>query len=471
MPVDVPAQARVGSTIAGKYRVLGVIGSGGMGSVFRAENAFTGRRVALKILRNELVSSPDLLRRFMQEAQSITRISHPNIVDVLDLVQDADGSVCMVQELLEGHDLRSRIKGGQRVPLREAVDLLVPIMGALVAAHEGHVIHRDIKPENIFLATSAHRLVPKLIDFGVSKISDGSVQTATTAGTMLGTPLYMSPEQVRSDRGIDARTDVWSLATVLYEMLAGAAPQDAPSMVAIFAKIVSDPAPRLESRCPELPGELAGVIHRALEIDRDRRWPTMQVFLESLLACPPFGDDPLERSLLRKHRRSIPHLAELVSEDFPDSMEVLVRGRASPELPTLQAPTPSGPSVASSRSPTRPPASATPSPAPRATPPAVRARSTRPAERRTHRSDADALAASPRLRLAHVVIMVALAVAAAAVVTQVTRREELADPRATPVPIDPTEPRTAPGPAPATSPAPQERPAPMRRAKPPRARR
>ncbi len=463
MPVEVPPQARVGTTIAGKYRISGVIGSGGMGAVFQAENAFTGRRVALKILRNELTSSPDLLRRFMQEAQSITRIGHPNIVEVLDLLQDEDGSVCMVQELLEGHDLRSRIKGGKRVPLREAVDLLVPIMGALVAAHAQHVIHRDIKPENIFLATSARRVVPKLIDFGVSKISDGSAQTATTAGTMLGTPLYMSPEQVRGDRGIDARTDVWSLATVLYEMLAGTAPQDASSMVAIFARIVRDPAPRLEGHCPEVPRELAAVLHRALEIDRDRRWPSMQVFLESLLACPPFGDDPLERSLLRRHRRSIPHLAELTSEDFPDSMQVLAGGSGVEELPTVQAQTPA-PAPVTRRSP--PPVRATPDPPSARTPaPAPRVPSARPVERRAPRADEAALATSPRLRLVHVVVMVALAVAAAAAVTRLTRREEVADPHEAPQPVAPVEPRPQAAPQPPATPEPPERPAPMRRGK------
>ena len=462
MPLEVPAQARVGTTIGGKYRIAGVIGSGGMGAVFQAENAFTGRRVALKILRNELTSSPDLLRRFMQEAQSITRIGHPNIVEGLDLLQDEDGSVCMVQELLEGHDLRSRIKGGQRVPLREAVDLLVPIMGALVAAHAQHVIHRDIKPENIFLATSARRVAPKLIDFGVSKIADGSAQTATTAGTMLGTPLYMSPEQVRSDRGIDARTDVWSLASVLYEMLVGTAPQDAPSMVAIFAKIVRDPAPRLEARCPEVPRELAAVIHRALEIDRDKRWPSMQVFLESLLACPPFGDDPLERSLLRKHRRSIPHLAEMVSEDFPDSMQVLAGASGVEELPTVQAHTPE---------PARkdPPPARAPHDPPSVRPPAPRVPSARPAERRAPRADEVALSTSPRLRLVHVVVLVALAVAAAAGVTQLTRREEVADPHEAPQPVAPVEPR--PQAAPQPPPPEPERPAPMRRAKQPKSRR
>ncbi len=470
MPVEVPAQARVGTTIGGKYRISGILGSGGMGAVFRAENAFTGRRVALKILRNELSSSPDLLRRFMQEAQSITRIGHPNIVDVLDLLQDADGSVCMVQELLEGHDLRSRIKGGQRVALREAIDLLVPIMGALVAAHEQHVIHRDIKPENIFLSTTARRVAPKLIDFGVSKIADGSAQTATTAGTMLGTPLYMSPEQVRSDRGIDARTDVWSLATVLYEMLAGVAPHDAPSMVAIFAKIVGDPAPRLEAQCPGLPREIASVIHRALETDRERRWPTMQLFLESLLACPPFCDDPLERSLMRRHRRSIPHLAELVSEDFPDSRQVLARAPPSEDMPTLQAPVSGLAPAAPGRPPL--PTKATPDPSSDRVdrraggPPARRV----PSERRVQRPDAEALAASPRLRLVHVVIMVALAVAAAAVVTQVTRRVEIADPREAPGPIELADPR-APVAAPVVTTEQQERPAPMRRPKTPKPRR
>src|SRR4051812_27814364 len=169
---DAVHQARVGQTIGDKYQVLRLLGVGGMGAVYEAENTWIKRRVALKVLFQNLAADPEVARRFMQEAQSATQINHPNIVYVLDMGRDArDGAFYIVQEFLDGADLRARLEKDKRLSIADALMTLAPIMSALGAAHDRGIIHRDIKPENIFLSLGpSGEMVPKLIDFGVSKV-------------------------------------------------------------------------------------------------------------------------------------------------------------------------------------------------------------------------------------------------------------------------------------------------------------
>jgi len=169
--MDTPPADEVGRFIGNKYRLLRLIGRGGMGAVYEAENTWTHRRVALKLLRPEYARDADAVRRFMREAQSASRIAHPNIVDILDLGQhEGDGGLFMVQELLVGEDLRRRLRSRKRLSPAEALQVLVPVVAALAAAHLRGIVHRDLKPENIFLCrTPAGDEVPKLIDFGIAK--------------------------------------------------------------------------------------------------------------------------------------------------------------------------------------------------------------------------------------------------------------------------------------------------------------
>ncbi|MGZ3449900.1 MAG: protein kinase domain-containing protein [Polyangiales bacterium] len=279
-----------------RYRVVRFLADGGMGSVFEAENTWTQRRVAVKLLLPELGKSADRVQRFLREARSATKIDHPNIVDVLDMGEDKPtGALFLVQELLKGRDLRHHLdqKPGRRIDAKEASQLLVPILEALEAAHQLGVLHRDIKPANIYLAKHGNIVTPKLIDFGLSKLMrrDGEVGPQTGGGVPIGTPHYMSPEQARGDRELDGRSDVWSMGVVFYECLTGRPPFDAPNLAALLVKVASERPKPVDERA-DVPAELAAIVHRALEPEIDRRWGSMTEMLHALRDSTLIGKLP-----------------------------------------------------------------------------------------------------------------------------------------------------------------------------------
>lgn len=284
-------EQRVGSTLANKYHLKSLLGAGGMGAVYEAENLGTGRRVAVKVMLAEAARDGQAAARFLREARVASRVVHPNIVEVLDLDRDpVDNAPYIVQEFLVGRELAAAIEErGGPFELREALDIMAPVMRALVVAHSRNVVHRDLKPANIFLAQNANGdRVPKVIDFGIAKLtgddaSEGGL-SLTRTGAAMGTPYYMSPEQARGMRAIDAQTDVWSIGVVLFEMLAGRRPFEAENYHALLFSLM-EPPPRLEVVCPSVPKEVADVIHQALTLDRTRRFATMQQFLDALLVA------------------------------------------------------------------------------------------------------------------------------------------------------------------------------------------
>ncbi len=283
---------RVGTTIAEKYLLRNLLGIGGMAAVFEAENTWTGGRVAIKLLTTDEEDGHERSTRFMQEARAATRVSHPNIVQVFDMGRDPeDGSLFIVQEFLTGQDLRSLLDERQKLSVRTAVQIMVPVMDGLRAAHEQGIVHRDIKPANIFLSrTSNGDILPKVIDFGVVKIA--SSEGLTKTGTTIGTPEYMSPEQAHGDKSIDKQTDVWSTAVVLWEMIAGHAPFANDNYHQLLVKIIWEDAPRLDKAVPGLPAGFADVLHRALVRDRIERYPDMPAFIEALLSCSGLANEP-----------------------------------------------------------------------------------------------------------------------------------------------------------------------------------
>ncbi|HEY0986819.1 MAG TPA: serine/threonine-protein kinase, partial [Kofleriaceae bacterium] len=260
--------------LAGKYRRLRLLGAGGMGTVHEAVNTWTGRHVAVKELHGSFSADATAVQRFTLEAQSASRIAHPNVVDVLDLGADpATGTLFMVQELLTGSTLRQRIADRGRLPLEEALRILRPALDALVVAHDAGVVHRDLKPDNIFLARDASgREVTKLIDFGLSKqLREQGGLAITEHGRQLGTPFYMSPEQMRGETDIDDRTDVWSIGVVLFEAVAGVRPFAGPSYNDLVVQILKEPVPRLTQVIPEVSPALSALVERAVERDRGQR--------------------------------------------------------------------------------------------------------------------------------------------------------------------------------------------------------
>ncbi len=266
--------SREGEVLAGKYRLDALLGAGGMGEVYRAENVALGRAVAIKLLREELGESADVVMRFVREARAANIVRHPNVVDVLDVGQAEDGTPFIVQELLEGEDLAQyvRAQGGRLAP-DQALALLVPAIDAVAFAHGRGVIHRDLKPENIFLARDpTGTVVPKLLDFGISRIVTAEEQRMTATGMSVGTPAYMSPEQIRADKVVDARTDVWSLGVILYEVLVGALPFQSSSHSGLFVKIVTEPPVPLDVALPGVSPHLAVIVEKCLSARVEGRY-------------------------------------------------------------------------------------------------------------------------------------------------------------------------------------------------------
>jgi serine/threonine-protein kinase len=266
------AQALVGKTLASKYRLDSVVGSGGMGHVYRATNTAIGRTVAIKILRSEYAKVPEVVERFLREARTANRVVHPNVVDVTDIGQDADGTPFIVQEFLEGETLLDyAMRNGGKISLADLADVMGPVLSAVAEAHAVGIVHRDLKPENVFLANRRGHRVPKVLDFGISKAREADTE-ATKVGVMMGTPAYMPPELVVSFRDADARCDVWSLGIIVFEMLTGRVPFDGDTVGEVFHSVATKDADRL-SEYADVPEALSDVVAKCLKRDPSERYP------------------------------------------------------------------------------------------------------------------------------------------------------------------------------------------------------
>jgi serine/threonine-protein kinase len=275
-----------GAMLLEKYKVLRVLGEGGMGVVLEAENVRTGRRVAVKALpsTNEARVSA-ATQRFVNEARAAARLAHPNSVDVFDLERDDTGTLFIVQEFLQGQTLYDRLQRERRIPWREAIVLLLPVMSALAEAHRKGIVHRDVKPENIFLSEAAPGvMVPKIIDFGIARLLETDLRL-TRNDRVLGTPYYMSPEQATGANDLDGQTDVWAVGVVLYECITGRLPFDGKDLSMVMRAIVQAPLVPMRTYDPTLPAPVAAAIERALARDRGQRYATMQHFLDVLIQC------------------------------------------------------------------------------------------------------------------------------------------------------------------------------------------
>jgi serine/threonine protein kinase len=252
----------------GRYEILGKLGEGAMGVVYRARDSAIGRVVALKMLSAELGAEDELHARFRREAEAIGRLSHPNIVTVYDL-GESEGQLYMAMELLEGDDLRSLIERQVDVPLADRVRILVQICEAVAYAHSRGVVHRDIKPANI-VVTSAARV--KILDFGLARVATRA--TITRKGMILGTPDYMAPEQAMG-KAVDRRSDVFSSGSVFYEFLTGEKPFKGKTLHAVLFQIIQEEPDPVLTLNPELPTRLAAIVHRMLIKDPEKRYQSM----------------------------------------------------------------------------------------------------------------------------------------------------------------------------------------------------
>ncbi|HVR72095.1 MAG TPA: serine/threonine-protein kinase [Vicinamibacteria bacterium] len=253
----------------GRYEILDKLGEGAMGVVYRAGDRSLGRVVALKMLSAELSGEEELLQRFQREAEAVGRLSHPNIVTVYD-VGDADGQLYMAMELLEGDDLRSLIERQVYIPLADRVRILQKICDGVAYAHSRGVVHRDVKPANI-LVTSDGRV--KLLDFGLARVATRS--TITRQGVILGTPDYMAPEQAMG-KGTDRRSDAFSAGAVFYEFLSGSKPFRGKTLHGVLYQIISEEPEPLLTLNPDLPAQLASLVHGMLRKDPDKRYSSLE---------------------------------------------------------------------------------------------------------------------------------------------------------------------------------------------------
>jgi len=284
-PVTTPVPQPLPATeviLGGRYRLLHILGEGGMGTVWVAEHQLLKKLVAVKLLLPQQLHGA-ARKRFEREARMAGSIGHPSIVKVFDLGHREDGAPYLVMEYLKGESLADRVDTFGALDVAECVTIMTQVLGGLAAAHEKGIIHRDLKPDNIYLARQDDGSTrAKLLDFGVSKSLDENTLALTRTGAVIGTPYYLSPEQARGDQGIDHRVDIWAAGVVLYEMLTGQLPFIADNYNALLVKILMNaPVPPSRVR-PSIPLEMEAIVLRALEQDRDHRFPSAQVMLDAL---------------------------------------------------------------------------------------------------------------------------------------------------------------------------------------------
>jgi serine/threonine-protein kinase len=316
----------IGKVLDGKYEILDQIGEGGMGAVFEAEHVDTKRRVAVKvILAEDLKKKKAHVRRFHREARAAGSIETQHIAQVIDTGTDADERPYMVMELMKGRDLAQVLRDVGTLQPDVAVAIAAQACRGLARAHEVGVIHRDIKPGNVFLAEKDKKITVKLCDFGIAKLDADMLQsfhesTLTKTGALLGSPLYMSPEQARGKREIDARADVWSIGIVLYRMLAGRAPfQDVEALGDLIITICSTPVPPIQDFAPWVSPRVAEVLHRALRLRPDERYQSAEEMDRALTSLLPSTDilPDMIRPVDESAKGDVKSRAELEMEEPP----------------------------------------------------------------------------------------------------------------------------------------------------------
>src|SRR4051794_39596162 len=250
-----------------------------MAEVWSATNTFTERQVAIKVMNAQVAKTPEAAARFLKEAKVSARVNHPNIIDILDVGQTEERQLFLVMELLTGSPLENAMR--RRTPamtLHEFALVMIEVGEALAAAHKAGIVHRDLKPTNIFLHVVKDGVaIPKLLDFGVSKFLEDDINHAlTVAGTVLGSPLYMSPEQARGESNLDGRTDVFAFGAILFEALCGYRAYEARNFNALIVKIATTKPKSIDQCAPHVPESLRAIVRGCLEVDLKRRIPTFE---------------------------------------------------------------------------------------------------------------------------------------------------------------------------------------------------
>jgi eukaryotic-like serine/threonine-protein kinase len=288
-PASIATLPAVGDVIAGKYTILRTIGEGGMGVVYEAMHVRLRQRLAIKVLRPEAGEKGEVLARFAREARITAQLRSIHSARVIDVDHLPNGLPYIVLEYLEGCDLEDELLAKGALPVAEAVDIVIQVADAMKEAHDLGIVHRDLKPANLFVCRAGPRRIMKILDFGISRVETEEARI-TLATSYVGTPHYAAPEQLRDASSADARSDVWSLGVVLFELLTGVAPFNG-SGHEVIARVMVDPVPSPCDQRPDLPPELGRVVLRALQRDPALRYQSMT---ELSTALAPFG--PAERA-------------------------------------------------------------------------------------------------------------------------------------------------------------------------------
>jgi serine/threonine-protein kinase len=309
-----------GTVLAGRYRIERRLGKGGMGVVYEAEHVTLRRKVALKVLRPRFAENPEIVARFMQEARAAAAIGHPGIVETFDLSETEHGPSFLAMELLSGEELAVRIARDHPLEVSLVVRIGIEICEAIQAAHDRGIVHRDLKPQNVFLATQGKRRdVVKVLDFGIAKLTEGPRDASLTdTGQVLGTPLYMAPEQLGGKKKIDARTDVYAIGAILYQALAGRPPFTGETYPELILKITQETPSPLEAARSDLAPALAAIVRRAMHRDRDERYASAAALGKAL--------EELSRGLAPEVESGTPRPVQSLSATAPSS-----RGASSEE--------------------------------------------------------------------------------------------------------------------------------------------
>ncbi len=293
---ELEAVVRVGDVLAAKYRVDRVLGAGGMGVVVAATHVQLDQVVALKFVRAKALHNPEIVARFEREARVAVRLKSEHAARIIDVGRLESGSPYIVMEYLEGQDLAQLLERQRSLSVAVACDYIIQACDAITEAHNLGIVHRDLKPGNLFLATTTHgQQVIKVLDFGISKTQGpaGDVDMTRTQAVM-GSPGYMSPEQMRSTKNVDSRTDIWSLGVILYELVAGRTPFQADTLSALCVKIAVDPHPPMLKLPAKLPPGFEAVVNRALEKDPAMRFQSAAELAQAL--APYAGASARERA-------------------------------------------------------------------------------------------------------------------------------------------------------------------------------
>jgi serine/threonine-protein kinase len=270
--------AVVGEVIGGRYELEELVGTGGMSNVYRAHDRLLERMVAVKLLHDRYSDDDEYVERFRREARAAARLSHPNIVTVIDRGEQ-DGRQFIVFEHVAGENLKEVVRERGALPIKQAIELVLQVARALSFAHEHGLVHRDVKPQNVLLNGDGRA---KVTDFGIARTLD--VEGVTITGTVLGTSHYIAPEQARGEL-VDAQSDVYSLGAVLYELLTGEVPFPGDNFVAVAMQHIRDEPPSVLEKRPEVSMRLGAAVERALEKDPAKRFPSMHAFVDELEAC------------------------------------------------------------------------------------------------------------------------------------------------------------------------------------------